>query len=113
MGDSPPGEPFAVEVHERDGDRVVAVRGELDMTTMPQVQAAVEDVAAGTRLVLDFRRLGFMDSAGVHLLMRLDARARREGFELALVSAPGAVGRLIELCHLDQRITVLSALPGP
>lgn len=107
------GEPFAVETTDRRGARIVAVRGELDMTTVVRVETAAGRPAPGSGLVVDLRRVAFMDSAGVHLLMRLSRRSRDERWSLTVVRGPGAVTRLIEMCHLEDRIAVVDDLPEP
>lgn len=57
------------------------------MLTIVQLSEAVSrNVATGARaLTLDLRRLGFMDSSGLRLLIQLHARSRREGWRLTLV----------------------------
>ena len=77
-------EPFAVEVQRRDHVTVVQPRGELDMATVETLRTALDVAIAetlraldgfetGARLVLDLRRLSFIDSTGLHLA----GRARR------------------------------------
>src|SRR5690349_14860875 len=61
--------------------------GELDLDTAPLLEEALTAARAqgGARLVLDLRRLTFMDSTGLRLVIRWDTAAREEGFEFAIV----------------------------
>jgi anti-sigma B factor antagonist len=107
-------EPFAVDTQRRDHVTIVQPRGELDFASVETLSAALGAAIAdtlraaldgferGARLVLDLRGLSFMDSAGVHLLVALDRRAKREGFDLTLVAPAAPIDRAIQLCALDQ-----------
>ena len=92
-------EPFRCEV---DPDRAsVRVRpvGELDLATVPIVDAQLSElVAAGfTSLVLDLRELRFLDSTGLRLLLTWHAKARAEGVDLRVIPGPAPVQRVIEV----------------
>ena len=99
--------PFAAELSEAGGTAIVTVTGELDLVTVPEVEALVAPVAPSDRLVLDLRAVSFMDSVGVRLLMVLDIRARAEGWTLVVARSPGPVGRLLELCRMPDRVAVV------
>ncbi len=96
---------------ERSGTTVnVQVLGELDLATAPRLDAELERVRAenGTRcVILDLRRLAFLDSTGLESIIRLDAVARREGFEVAIVRGPRAVERLFAVMQLDAKLRIV------
>jgi anti-anti-sigma factor len=106
--------PFAVAVTRREGVTIVQPRGELDLATADTLRSTLDAAVAetlrasldgmenGARLVLDLRGLSFIDSAGLHLLVALDQRAQREGFQLTLLAPPAPADRAITLCGLDQ-----------
>ena len=50
----------------------------------------------------DLRGLSFIDSNGLHLLVALDQRAERDGFQLTLLAPAPPIDRAIQLCGLDQ-----------
>ena len=58
----------------------------------------------GARLVLDLRGLSFIDSTGLHLLVALDQRAQRDGFQLTLLAPAAPADRAIRLCGLDETL---------
>jgi len=96
-------QPFRL-VTRPDGDRMlVEVRGELDLETVDAVRREVEELRdRGVRsIVLDLRELAFMDSSGLRLLLQLDADARANGIEFALLEGE-PVRRLLELTNLTD-----------
>src|SRR5688500_16936906 len=104
---------FAVDVQRRERVTIVQPRGELDLATAETLRntldaaiaetlnAALDGMELGARLVLDLRRLSFIDSAGLHLLVALDQRAQRDGFQLTLLAPPAPADRAIALCGLN------------
>ena len=51
-------------------DGTLVVRGELDMGTVDELQAKIDEVSlAGQAIVLDLAQLSFLDSAGVHCII--------------------------------------------
>jgi anti-anti-sigma factor len=92
---------FEVGVSEEAGGRVVlAISGELDLVTEPQLASAL--AAASPRPVtIDLSALAFMDSTGLRAL--LGAAGAHEGLRLRGPLEP-AVQRLLEL---TQTLTLL------
>ena len=100
---------IAVEQHEAQTRVVLA--GELDIASTDRLErelAAVEGNSPGV-LVLDLRRVEFIDSTGLRALIAADERARSDGRRLALVSGSDAVERLLSVTRLDQRLEVVDA----
>jgi len=109
---TPEVEPFAVEATQPNpSTTVLALRGELDLFTADQVTAALPPVPAGGRLVVDLRRLSFMDSTGIRVLMSLDLRSRAEDWELVVATIPGPVQRILDTCRISDRIRVVGDAP--
>ena len=100
-------EPFGVEISQWGSTVTVAVTGDLDMTTLPQLEAALGAVKPPRRLVLDLRDLAFMDSGGIRALMRLAGRSRSEGWSMAITCGPGGVKRLLDVCGVSERVPVV------
>ena len=101
---------FKFETSEAGPRVAVAVHGELDLATAPELDAEFERVAAldGLELVIvDLRELAFMDSAGLETLLKLDARTRAADVELAVVRGPRAVERLFAVTQLDRRLRIV------
>ena len=78
-------------------DRVVQLRliGELDLAVVDQFSRRLAElVGAGFRVRLDLSRLEFIDSTGLHALVRAVMDGHGEGGEL--VSVEDAVGRQVK-----------------
>jgi anti-sigma B factor antagonist len=101
------GDVFAVDVLRRDGAIHVVLEGELDVATLPRLEAALPEPAAGELLVIDLRELQFMDSSGVHVLMGLDVASREQGWSLVVVRGPRDVQRVLDLCHVPDRVRMV------
>jgi anti-anti-sigma factor len=94
---------------QHPGQTRVVLVGELDIANaegLEKALAAVEHNLSGT-LVLDLRRLEFIDSTGLRALIAADERARSAGRRLTVVRAQNAVARLLEVTQLDQRLEVV------
>ena len=101
---------FRVDVERDGGSTSLALVGELDLATVERVHARLPEIYDGTRrLVVDLRRLEFIDSTGLRLLMTLHARARRDGFELAIVPGPPAVQSVFDVTGLRSRLPLVDA----
>jgi anti-sigma B factor antagonist len=82
--------PFGCTVHAQDDVVTITPTGELDVGTVPLLEAAMSyhrDLGIST-LVVDLRGLTFIDSSGVHLLLRWARDAARGRYELRVI--PGS-----------------------
>ena len=82
----------------------VAVRGEVELATAPQLTAALDERIRGTSgpFVIDLSTVDFLDSCGIHCLVRARALLGRDDRPIALVCPPGNVRRVLELAALDE-----------
>ncbi|SRR5689334_5308674 len=95
---------FAVLTEARDDRVVLALRGELDMASLPVLRDAVETLRASgsapSRVVVDLRELAFLDSMGLEFLLRLG-----DDVELELIRGPRQVQRLFDVMGLNEVLT--------
>ncbi len=93
---------FSCHTTRAGAETLMSLRGELDLSSVDRFRARTDEALAGrpSRLVLDLRPLRFMDSSGLHCLLRAAEAARRAGVELELVAGPPAVMRVVELTGL-------------
>jgi anti-anti-sigma factor len=101
---------FSITRERRDGAVVVAARGEIDMSTSPELRAALRDPDVRAALVvLDLREVTFMDSSGLGVIVGQNKRAREEGYRFA-VAVEGAAGvrRILELSGLLEVLQVVA-----
>jgi anti-anti-sigma factor len=73
--------------------------GELDLAEAGRVAEAIDTAARpGGAVVVDVRRLEFMDSTGLSTIISADAAAKRQGWDLAVIcDGGGPVHRLFDL----------------
>ena len=97
--------PFRCEVEPYRETVCVRPIGELDLATVPVVEEQLSELeAAGfTNLTLDLRDVRFLESTGLRMLLRWNAKSRADRFVFRLVAGPPAVGRLLDLtCTTEQ-----------
>lgn len=90
--------PFSVELRPARSVLVVRVCGEIDLFTAPKVRELVtEAVSDGwDSIVVDFRPVTFMDSAGVHLLSELKG-LDQQGVSCRMIDGSPAVRDVLTL----------------
>jgi anti-anti-sigma factor len=99
-------EPFEIQqVREQDRARL-ALSGELDIATVPRVEAAVNaTLTAEVRtLTLDLSQLGFVDSSGLRLFIVLDQRAAAEGWTLRLTRPAEQVMKIFRVSGVEENL---------
>jgi len=96
---------------EREGEtHVVELLGELDLAGAPALEEELLRVEAtdATAIVIDVRRLEFIDSTGIRLLVMAADRCH-DGARLTLLRGPGQVHRVFELTGLAARLPFADA----
>jgi anti-anti-sigma factor len=96
-----------------DGVRVVAVRGELDLSTATDLEGPLDDaVSSGDAAVLiDLSECEFIDSTGIALIVRswqrLDRGADGEGSgKVVICCANEQVRRVLEITGIELSIPI-------
>jgi anti-sigma B factor antagonist len=91
--------PLTVRSRRDTTDDVITVSGELDLAGVDLLDEETRRVAAenGRRIVLDLSGLEFIDATGIHLLLDLASRARRNGNPVFLAHRSDAVQRMLDL----------------
>jgi anti-anti-sigma factor len=99
---------FSVEVRDEDRAVVIGVTGELDLASSPALEQELERGAAASAevVVVDLRRLEFMDSTGLSVLVRAHQRASESGQRFGVVRGPQQVQRLLSLTGVADRLTL-------
>ena len=98
---------LTIDVKRDDRATVLVLRGDLDLSTAPELRdALVEVIDVGARIVIDMEALDFLDSAGLGILVGGLKRARTHGGELELVCSSRAVLKPIEITALDRVFTI-------
>ena len=99
------GTPLAVAIEERGEIYVVLAEGEVDIATAPLLGRALEAGLAGGRptVLVDLRRVSFVDCTGIGLLTQARSRAHQEGTRMRIL-AGRAVARTAALLDLTATL---------
>jgi anti-sigma B factor antagonist len=86
---------------------VIEVSGELDLSGAPVLESVVRDLelSAVRDVVLDLRRLSFIDAAGLNAVLDLYAECLNAHAILTILPGPPTVHRVFELTRLNQLLT--------
>jgi anti-sigma B factor antagonist len=102
------------ETSDRADGILVELTGELDISSATGVESRLIEVEQREpkRLVLDLRRVNFIDSTGLSMIINADGRARKAGRRLTIVSGDGVPRRILRTVGLEDRLDVLSDPPA-
>jgi anti-anti-sigma factor len=117
--------PFEVRIGELEqGVRTISVRGELDLSTAPDLEGPLEEALESGEgsVLIDLSQCEFIDSTGIALIVRAWQRLNsgENGRALVICSQNGQVRRVLEITGLELSIPVhttrdeaLAALSAP
>jgi anti-sigma B factor antagonist len=113
MSGHPGGGPPAFEVLDLSLGAVagIAVRGEVELATAPELAAALDEAirCSSGPFVIDLSTVDFLDSCGIQCLVRARALLGRDDRSLALVCPPGNVRRVLELAGIVELFGVYAS----
>jgi anti-sigma B factor antagonist len=101
--------PFEITTEEGEAQTRVALTGELDIASAPQFEEGLEKVEANAPgiLLLDLRKVEFIDSTGLRAVIAADERARSAGRRLVIIRGTPAVERVLSVTQLDERLEIV------
>ena len=97
-------QPFAVEVTSGASGSVVRLAGELDLATIPDLNACLAAVDAD--IVVDMAAVTFIDSTGLDGLIAAHEQAATRCCSFVLRSPTGQVAKVLRVTGVDQVLTV-------
>src|SRR3954467_10110568 len=100
---------FALNEDALDDERhVVAVRGEIDLFTAPELKQKLTDAIEGgkTRIVVDLSETTFLDSTALGVLIGAVKRLRSRDGVLTIVNTDANIAKTFEITGLDQIFTI-------
>ncbi|MEO8687118.1 MAG: STAS domain-containing protein [Solirubrobacteraceae bacterium] len=96
---------FAIRTDRNGPLATIAIKGELDVATAPDLIAAIAALEPGyAELVIDLSECSFFASSGISVLLDENARSKTDGFRLVVVKARPEVQRIFDLTSLDDMI---------
>lgn len=92
-----------INVAESSGVTVLGFEGKLDTTTAPEAQSKLDElVGAGTRKILvDFRSLDYISSAGLRVLLATAKKLRTDGGALRFCNLNETVADVFKISGFD------------
>jgi anti-sigma B factor antagonist len=98
--------------HDEEAVRV-SLTGELDMSSALVFDEELRRIESDGKntLVLDLRKLKFLDSTGLRLILSAHSRARRCGRRLRIVPGGDAVKRIFRLTGMNDRLDFVEDVP--
>ncbi len=103
---------FALSQESLDDERhVVAVRGEIDLFTAPELKSALADAIeeGRSRIVVDLSETTFLDSTALGVLIGAVKRLRSREGRLTIVNTDDNIAKTFEITGLDQIFTIRSS----
>jgi anti-sigma B factor antagonist len=102
---------LSVSVRRAPTEAVVSLIGEIDMSTVSRLAAAVDDVLIEppARVVLDMAGVTFCDSQGLGTLVVLSRKATLAHSYLVLVNVGGFLIRVLDITGLRNALMIQEA----
>lgn len=103
---------FAVRASSREGVAVVAVTGQADLHTAPELRAALADAvdSGAPTLIVDLSETTFIDSMTLGVLLGALKRVTAAGGRLGIVCPDRHVRRVFEITSLDRVLALFATL---
>lgn len=101
-----------VEVrHPSSAEARLAMRGDLDLAADEALAGAYTEATrtGATRIVLDFARVGYINSTGIALIVRLLAEARRDHREVIAEGLTDHYREIFRITRLSDYVTIADA----
>lgn len=94
--------------HREEGVLIVSPHGRIDTKNADEIQQEIDPEIASEAgpLVMDFRGVTFLSSAGLRVVLRTAKSMDRQGREFAMASLIPSVRDVVEVSGLDQLITI-------
>ena len=98
---------MALEITEQDGATIVALSGDVDLQTSPEVrQGLLECLEKHDKVVVDMSQVNYIDSSGVASLVKAFQVSRKKGSSFALAHISAAALRVLNLARLDKVFSI-------
>lgn len=95
-----------VKASSEGGATVVWIEGDLDVATSSELEAALESVDAGKRIVVDLSGCTFLDSSALRVLVHAARAAETAGGTVALVTQDLGILRVLAIAKVDSVLPV-------
>jgi anti-sigma B factor antagonist len=99
---------FEVTTDVADGIATVAIRGEVDVYTAPQLRDCLRRLGSDEagQVVLELSAMTFIDSTGLGVIVGAAKRIRESGGTLSLRAPSRSTHKVLDITGLSQIITI-------
>ena len=98
---------MAYEVRLEGDTTIVALSGDVDLDSSPQLRTVLlESVREKREILVEMSAVSYIDSSGIASLVEAYQTARRASTSFALVAVSDAAMRVLELARLDQVFSI-------
>jgi anti-anti-sigma factor len=105
--------PFVCTFRTGSSAAWIHVSGELDIATSPELDRVLREAGHQAHLlVLDLRRVTFIDISSVRVILAAASRARPEGCRLMVARGPAHVDRMFALTGARERLVIFDLDPA-
>ena len=93
------------------GESRLAMRGDVDLAADEALAAAYAEAASAEpeRVILDFTQVGYINSTGIALIVRLLAEARRDHRDVVAVGLSDHYREIFRITRLSDYLTIADA----
>ena len=104
---------FQLTTEQRDAVVCLALRGEFDLAAAERFERELHraEFDGARQIVIDLRGLSFIDSTGLQMVLKADARARENGFDLTVVRGPENVQRVFQVTGMEEYLPMVDDRP--
>ncbi len=101
--------PLGLTVEDSGSTRILRIAGDLDLATVGQVTAALDqlDVDRTTLLVVDLQELDFLELAGLRSILRADSYCKKHEIRLTVVKPRGFASRVFTLTRAHRELDLV------
>lgn len=96
--------PLTIDVDNGPNGCVITLRGEFDLASAERFETLLAGLDVRRDIVVDLSGLGFMDSTGIRLLLKMSNQVLAAGRQLRIVPGVPAVQRVFELAGIQDRL---------
>lgn len=101
---------MTLDVSAESGRNVMRVKGEIDLSTAPVLEARLDELEDAGTVVLDLSDVTFIDSTGLRVILAADSRRREREQSFPIVAPDGPVLRLFQLTGVDVRLALFDSV---
>jgi anti-sigma B factor antagonist len=103
---------FGLSTSAFNGTHVVAVRGELDLHTVPELKRALAELAAldSPYVIVDLTHAALVDSTSLSALLETTRGLRAKGGELVVACRDRSIRKVFAITGVDQLVPVHASL---